>query len=91
MCLNIRPSDIASSFHCSVMALTHELFLGQINSFESANRKSANQLIKEMAEQGMEGRVIGWVLDTTGVPPWRLYTQTDGQEVVVVWVMCYKH
>ena len=21
------------------------------------------------------------VLDTTGVPPWRLYTQTDGQEV----------
>ena len=43
-----------------------------------------NQLIKEMAEQGMEGRVIGWVLDTTGVPPWRLYTQTDGQEVVVV-------
>ena len=24
--------------------------------------------------------VVSWVLDTTGAPPWRLYTQTDGQD-----------
>ena len=32
--------------------------------------------------------IVSWVLDTTGAPPWRLYTQTDGQDrgvCVVAW------